>query len=152
MKLIYIIAILIGTVSYSCNSKQKSEQTKTTPANEMYLTVQDTVAVKQLVNLFMGHAKAHHIDSAVGLLRHVDRSVSTKPVLLNEAACVKAGEMLNKYPVLDYFLSYMAFHNAYHNEVLCHVKTTNGITIKLRFTPVRYFGRWSLCLKGIDNI
>ncbi len=151
MKLIYIIAILIGAVSYSCNGKQKSEQTKTNPASEMYLTAQDTAAVKQLVNLFMRHAKAHHIDSAVGILRHVDRSVSTKPVLLNETACMKAGAMLNKYPVLDYFLSDMAFYNAYHNEVLCHVKTTNGITIKLRFAPVRYLGRWSLCLKGIDN-
>lgn len=153
MKLIYPIAILlIGIAGYSCNGKQKSEQTETTsPTREMYLTAQDTAAVKQLVNLFMGHAMAHHIDSAVGLLRYVDRSVSTKPLPLNESAGMKASEMLNKYPVLDYSLSYMAFHNAYNNEVLCNVKTIDEITLKLTFTPVRYFGCWSLCLRGIDD-
>lgn len=52
-----------------------------------------------------------------------------------------------QFPVANYTLEYIKFKNPNNNEIKCRILTSDNTKLNWYFKPVRYLGRWSLCLK-----
>ena len=111
----------------------------------MFLTAQDSTAVKTLVTLFMDRVKRNSLDSAAMLLRTYELHKQPQPLDSAEFKRVKA--MLEQFPVLDYQIEGIALKRQEENEVKCRVRISDAAYTNWRFKPVRYIGCWSLCLK-----
>lgn len=130
------------------NIKKTTEQQVTGMISwSSYLERRDTMAVETLVSLFMERVMEHKYDSAVALLRHVEKGLPEAPVALAENEFRQAMRMLQMFPVHNYEIVNMSFCTADDNWVKCKVITDSGLTVNWIFAPVRYLGRWSLCLK-----
>ena len=115
----------------------------------MYLTTKDTTAVKTLVTMFMDLTKRNSLDSAVALLRTPIPEQEPQSLDINKYQEVV--KTLRQFPVIDYEIEHVIFKKAEDNEVKCRVRIANGTYTNWYFKPVRYIGRWSLCLKDAGD-
>ncbi len=130
----------------ACRDKSpKTEVIYATDPNIMKVEAKDSAAVKTLVTIFMERIKSGHPDSALMLLRTA--KPNCKPQGLNREEVVKAMKIYKQFPVADYTLEYIKFKNPNNNEVKCRIQTSDNTKLNWYFKPVRYLGRWSLCLK-----
>lgn len=137
--LLLVLAVFLS----ACRGQRK--QAESSAPSGMHLTAQDTAAVETLVGMFMDWAQAGKVDSAVMLLRTA--VPNQRPQALGREEFRKAMETFGQFPVEAYEVEYIRFHRAYANEVKCRVRTPDGRSINRYFRPVRYLGRWCLCLK-----
>ena len=148
--LLLILALLLCLVGCRERVKKTEEvDMKAVTERMMYLTAQDTAAVKTLVTMFMDLAKRNSLDSAVMLLRTMQPDQQPQP--LNAAERQQVVEVLGQFPVLDYRIEHLKFKRAEENEVKCQVRISDRRYVNWSFNPVRYIGRWSLCLKDMGN-
>lgn len=113
---------------------------------EMHLTARDTAAVETLVKMFMDRAQRGRLDSAAMLLRTYE--LHRQPQGLDSVGFREVMETLGQFRVLDYDIEHVVFRSAGDNEVKCRVRVAEDSYVSWRFKPVRYIGRWSLCLRG----
>ncbi|MFR3332296.1 MAG: hypothetical protein ACLTSL_19550 [Odoribacter splanchnicus] len=149
MKLIGLLLLLALGFAACRDKSKKSEVIYATNPNEMIVGSRDSAAVVTLVTMFMERMKAGHPDSALMLLRTA--KPDCQPQGLNREEFVGAMKTLKQFPVADYTLEHIKFLNPNNNEVKCRIRTPNDTRINLYFKPVRYLGRWSLCMKGLGE-
>lgn len=149
MRLIGLLLLLALALGACRDKSKKSEIVYATNPNEMIVRAKDSAAVETLVTIFMERMKAGHQDSALMLLRTV--KPNSQPQGLNREEFVEAMKVLNQFPVADYTLEYIKFLSPENNEVKCRIQTPDNRSISLYFKPVRYIGRWSLCMKGLKD-
>jgi len=149
MRLIGLLLLLALALGACRDKSKKSEIVYATNPNEMIVRAKDSAAVETLVTMFMERMKAGHQDSALMLLRTV--KPNSQPQGLNREEFVEAMKVLNQFPVADYTLEYIKFLSPENNEVKCRIQTPDNRSISLYFKPVRYIGRWSLCMKGLKD-
>ena len=145
-KINLLIVGLIAAFIVSCNQSGKKTETdsQATVKHLMVLSQKDTIQVLDLTNQFM---------TAVKEQRYADPFA--QPELLDNEQLKSVLQRLKAFPIYDYTISDCIFKEAFDNEVRCKVvlfpKTDkedmrpNATT--WYFKPVRYLGRWSLCLK-----
>lgn len=149
MKLIGLLLLLALTLGACRDKSKKSGIVYATNPNEMMVMAKDSAAVETLVTMFMERMKAGHQDSALMLLRTA--KPNSQPQGLNREEFVEAMKVLNQFPVADYTLEYIKFLSPENNEVKCRIQTPDNKNHNLYFKPVRYIGRWSLCMKGLGD-
>ena len=144
-QLVILLAIVLGVAA--CREGKKASAGTESRAGEtgMYLTARDTAAVETLVRMFMDRAQRGRLDSAAMLLRTYE--LHRQPQGLDSAGFRKAMETLGQFRVLGYDIEHVVFRCAGDNEVKCRVRVSDDAYVSWRFKPVRYIGRWSLCLK-----
>lgn len=148
-----LLIILFVCSLAACRHNEKKSTDIQIPVTEstMYLTAKDTMAVMYLMDRFMGLVKEQQYDTASMLLRKiavVERS--SRPIPLKREEAAKIAAMLKQFPVQDYEIEHIIFKKADNNEVKCRIRS-GQTTINWYFKPVRYIGRWSLCLKGFGD-
>lgn len=148
-QLVIILAMMLGFAA--CREGQKTPATAkgTTNGAEMLLTAKDTAAVETLTKMFMDRAKRGRLDSAAMLLRTYE--LHRQPQGLDSAGFREVMATLGQFPVADYEIKAIVFHRPEDNEVKCRVRIANGTYTNWYFKPVRYIGRWSLCLKDAGD-
>lgn len=146
MRLIGLLLLLALALGACRDKSKKSEIVYATNPDKMIVGARDSAAVKTLVTMFMERMKAGHRDSALMLLRTA--KPNSQPQGLNREEFIEAMKVLNQFPVADYTLEHIKFLNSENNEVKCRIQTPDNRSINLYFKPVRYIGRWSLCMKG----
>ena len=144
-----MLALCLGACREKTKNEKSSEEARPNLERAMRLTAQDTVAVKTLVATFMDLAQRRRLDSAVMLLRTA--KLHQQPQPLDANARKEIVDILGKFPVSDYEIVHIAFKNAGSNEVKCRVYAQTGHSTNWYFKPVRYIGRWSLCLKEAED-
>lgn len=149
MKLIGLLLLLALALGACRDKSKKSEIVYATNPDKMIVGARDSAAVKTLVTMFMERMKAEHQDSALMLLRTI--KPNSQPQGLNREEFVEAMKVLSQFPVADYTLEYVKFLSSENNEVKCRIQTPDNKSINLYFKPVRYIGRWSLCMKGLGD-
>lgn len=148
--LLLIVALLLCFCA--CHEKTKKSEEKdrnVVTERDMYLTAKDTTAVKTLVTMFMDLTKRNSLDSAVALLRTPIPEQEPQSLDINKYQEVV--KTLGQFPVIDYEIEHAIFKKAEDNEVKCRVRIANGTYTNWYFKPVRYIGRWSLCLKDAGD-
>lgn len=144
-----ILALCLGACREGTKKEKSLEEAKLNLERTMHLTAQDTIAVETLVTMFMDLAQRQRLDSAVMLLRTA--KLHQQPQPLDANARKEIVDILGKFPVSDYEIVHIAFKNAGSNEVKCRVYAQTGHSTNWYFKPVRYIGRWSLCLKEAED-
>ena len=144
-QLVILLAIVLGVAA--CREGKKAPAGAESTAGEvgMYLTARDTAAVETLVKMFMDRALLGRLDSAAMLLRTYE--LHCQPQGLDSVGFRAVMETLGQFRVLGYEIEHVAFRSAGDNEVKCRVRVADDAYVSWRFKPVRYIGRWSLCLK-----
>ena len=143
-QLVILLAIVLGFAA--CRERGKvTIVSDSVNETEMYLTTKDTAAVETLVRMFMDRTQRGRLDSAAMLLRTYD--LHRQPQGLDSAGFRKVMETLGQFRVLGYDIEHVVFRSAGDNEVKCRVRVADDACVSWRFKPVRYIGRWSLCLK-----
>ena len=138
--------IVIVACNGSCRDKgPKTEVVYATDPNVMKVGSKDSAAVKTLVTMFMDRMKSGHPDSALMLLRTA--KPDCEPQGLNREGFIEFMKTYRQFPVANYTLEYIKFKNPNNNEIKCRILTSDNTKLNWYFKPVRYLGRWSLCLK-----
>ena len=148
-QLVILLALVLGFAA--CREGRKAAAGEEGARSEagMYLTARDTAAVETLVRMFMDRAQRGRLDSAAMLLRTYE--LHRQPQGLDEAGFREVMETLGQFRVLGYEIEHVAFRSAGNNEVKCRVRVAEDSYVSWRFKPVRYIGRWSLCLRGAGD-
>ena len=105
----------------------------------------EVVYATDLVTMFMDRMKSGHPDSALMLLRTA--KPDCEPQGLNREGFIEFMKTYRQFPVANYTLEYIKFKNPNNNEIKCRILTSDNTKLNWYFKPVRYLGRWSLCLK-----
>ena len=134
----------------SCKDKPKPNPQTTF---EQSMTNKDSVAVTGLVNVFFQLAESGRYDEAASMLfkNNVD-TVYDEPKPLDNKDMEKVKTLLSSLPIKSHTIDYIKFKEVYENEVKCtaiimeaHDNIPEVKTV-FYFKPVRYLGKWKLCL------
>ena len=140
------LLLLLAMGLAACRDKgPKTEVVYATDPNVMKVGSKDSAAVKTLDTMFMDRMKSGHPDSALMLLRTA--KPDCEPQGLNREGFIEFMKTYRQFPVANYTLEYIKFKNPNNNEIKCRILTSDNTKLNWYFKPVRYLGRWSLCLK-----
>ena len=140
------LLLLLAMGLAACRDKgPKTEVVYATDPHVMKVGSKDSAAVKTLVTMFMDRMKSGHPDSALMLLRTA--KPDCEPQGLNREGFIEFMKTYRQFPVANYTLEYIKFKNPNNNEIKCRILTSDNTKLNWYFKPVRYLGRWSLCLK-----
>lgn len=138
---------LLAGVCTSCGGGNAAKTEAVPEENRMVLTEQDTTISLGLVKTFMDHIVAGDKDAAVAMLYAVDFDDPDKePYLINDRQLSEMDLMLSM-PVKRYEIADYVFDTPEQNEVRCRVYISENAGTSWYFKPVRYLGKWYLCLK-----
>ena len=150
--LLLVLPLLAALLFEACNacSRQKDEGTQLTDF-EKALSVEDSLAVVDLVNHFYALVEDGDYTSAAAMLYQADNEEAYgEPRLLNNEEMAEVKQMFQLLPIYDHRIDYVKFSQSYSNEV----KTTAVIRPKsaelpeattcFYFKPVNYLGQWVL--------
>ena len=131
------LLLLLAMGLAACRDKgPKTEVVYATDPNVMKVGSKDSAAVKTLVTMFMDRLM---------LLRTA--KPDCEPQGLNREGFIEFMKTYRQFPVANYTLEYIKFKNPNNNEIKCRILTSDNTKLNWYFKPVRYLGRWSLCLK-----
>lgn len=140
-------AMLAGLCLTSCGTRSAEHTESVAEENKMVLTEQDTTATLGLVKEFMDHMVAGEKDAAVAMLYAVDYDdFDQEPYQINDRQLEEMDLMLS-VPVKRYEIADYVFSTPEQNEVRCRVYVSDNVSTSWYFKPVRYLGKWYLCLK-----
>lgn len=150
-KFFYIIAILIlPCFIFSCGKKDKKLEMPT--EQKMVLEEADTSEVYGLISEYMTKVVNKEYESAITMLRTVENDdLDGEPFSLSNDEEKQELRKLELFPINNYHVEWVKFKRHNVNEVKVKVYLTTGQTTNWYFKPVRYLGKWYLCIKDSNN-
>lgn len=135
-------------MSAGCKNRNAAEALQQNDRT-MYLTAEDTLTVKSMVENYMDQVVNGNLKGAVEMLSVSDASdIEDEPWPLDKSQQTTVMESLKSFAVSDYEITDMTFRRAHDNEVKCKVLGDGGLSTNWCFRPVRYLGKWHLCLQN----
>lgn len=145
--------LLVLTLILTFNSCKKKPQENKFTAFEQSLTNQDSVEVTNLVNTFFSFAEhGQYAEAAAMLVRNKVDSVYDQPEPLTNKDMEDVKGLLSSLPIKSHHIDYLKFNENYENEVKCSALIAEAhdnvpeIKTVYYFKPVKYLGKWKLCL------
>lgn len=150
-KIFYIIALLI-LPAFIISCGKKDNKLEMPAEQEMRLEESDTSAVYSLIREYMTNVLNKDYEGATGMLKTVDSAdLDGEPFSLSPEEEKQELLKLELFPISNYHVEWVKFKRYNINEVKVKVFLTSGQTANWYFKPVRYLGKWYLCIKDSDN-
>ena len=154
-----LIAFII--VAAACLSMPSCQQTgkpgDASTSFEAYLTAKDTLAVQQLVNLFLYYVDQGDYDNAAAMLyKHNPERVEV-PEALNNEEMQSVVSMLKALQPIGHRVDYIKFNETNHNEVRVSLILREAtpeapeVATSLTFNPIDAVDVWYLCLYDLST-
>ena len=154
---IFIFLFVLSAICFvGCQNNDKTAD-REVPFTEK-LTVNDTVAVEKLVQLYFSYlTEGNYYDAASILYRPNQEDIYYKPVLLDNEQIEQAVKSMKAIPVVGYNIEYIKFNKSYDNEVMVRVIMFEGhnglpdVTSKVFFKPINYLDTWFLTVMDSNS-
>ena len=148
------IFILLTAIFISSCKKLKESNFKSNIQNEIVMNQEDTVQVLSLVKTFMDALSEKRYADAVVMLHQIDsKNHFAKPELLDNDKIEETMVRLKRFPIRSYSIRDYEFKYSKDNTVRCTIeiepvnKGDEPYKMTFALKPVRYIGRWHLCLR-----
>lgn len=119
---------------------------------KMALEESDTTAVYGLISEYMTKVLNKDFENAISMLKTVESDdLDGEPFSLSSDEEKQELRKLELFPITNYHVEWVKFKRYNVNEVKVKVYLSSGQTTNWYFKPVRYLGKWYLCIKDSDN-
>ncbi len=148
-------AALVASVASCSSCSKKDEAAPTQTQFEASMTNADSVAVVAEINKFFDLLKAKDTYGACGMLVKItEKNGHFEFNELDNQELEERAKTLKLFPVEEYHIDYLKFHEYYKNEAQISVTIAKGdpsknipdATTKMYLIPVNITGAWKLAL------